>query len=455
MNPWLGLIFILLALPPAQAAAQESPLFFQRSVLPNGLIVLAVQDNSSATAALHIAVRYDPQSLMSPQAGIAALSQQIAHYQMTELLQQEAAFQPLAEQLNGTRGFLALNTEMDYCELRGKITDELLPVALQLAGKILFAPPEATAEQLDKARAALIQEKKEVATAIIENTYYCFARALYGRQSPLARDVAGSPETIRALSEADIADFRRAYMRPNNAILCLIAPRSPAEMIQLVSSACGEYPAGGQQAGALRPAFSSESRVCVAQQPGWRGASMMIGAPAPPYGTREFLAAQLIYALWTGPEGRLNQDSALQRSLKANRVLQAGQEAPSVNVLPPLPQPGPCLILHVIVRPSQMEQARQELLKHFLLLQQEPPSAAEWQRAQQRLINAYAQLFLDRPELAKSLACYEIYGGDLNIFWQAEKIIQSMTPEEISALAQRYFNIHAIGVLLPGDEESQ
>jgi len=275
-------------------ASADTPANLRRVVLPNGLTVLAVEDRGSAVAGLHLAARYDPAGIPPARAGLAALSQQLLQIQLTAMLHEDA-WQELSRQLHGTRAGVAANTEADYCEIRGKITDGVLPQALQVAGKLLLGHPQVTAEQLQAAREILIEDLRDDSNTVIQETYYCFLRALLGRRSPLARSVQGSEASLQALTADDVAVFRATYMVPNNAVLTIIGPRSPRDLADLAKLAVGQYPAGKTAVPAQTAAATSHSRLCVAQQNGWRGVSLMAGVPAPAaHAFRRFFALQAL-----------------------------------------------------------------------------------------------------------------------------------------------------------------
>jgi hypothetical protein len=48
--------------------------------------------------------------------------------------------------------------------------------------------------------------------------------------------------------------------------------------------------------------------------------------------------------------------------------------------------------------------------------------------------------------------CYEIYGQDYSRLWKAGEAIAAITGEELAALAKECFKVHAIGLVMPGDE---
>lgn len=442
------LIIGLLVMTAASAHAAGS---LKRTVLPNGLVVLAVEDRASAVAAFHLAARYDAFGVPPRKAGVAAVSQQALQHDLYELLKQDP-WQELGTHLRGTRAGIMPNTEPDYCEIRGKIPYEVLPQALQAAGKLLLGQQPITDEGLQQAKAVLAAAQADSPSQVIEGTYYAFLRALHGPRSALARPVQGAAESMAAISATDVVAFRRTYTVPGNSVLTVVGPAAVDDLVDLATLAMGSYPSGEGKVPASTAPIAGRSRSCAAQQEGWRGISLMVGVPAPDYGTRDFLVAQLVYSLLEGEGGRLASDPVLRSGLGLNRIVSRESEPVSVTVLPPMPGPRPAIILHMVMSPRQMEQARLELLKHFLALQQEPPSAGELERAKQRLTNSYAQLRLDRAGFAKAVSCYEIYGADPAAAWQADAQIQAITGEDVTALANRWFGTHAIGVLMPGDD---
>lgn len=432
------------------ASAQAAP-NFKRVVLPNGLTVLAVENRGSAVAGLHLGVRYDPAGIGPARAGVAALSQQVLQGQLRELLKQEP-WEQLGQQLRGTRAGLVANTECDYCEIRGHVTDDMLPQAVQLAGRMLLGQQPVKPEDLQAARELLLAHERDDTNTVVEQTYYSLLKACFGRRAPLAQPVQGTAETLKALTATDVAAFRATYMTPGNAVLTLIAPRATSDLVDVAALATSAYPAGRTRVPTPTASFSAAPRIYVAQAPGWRGVSVMVGVPAPGYGTPDFLKAQLMHTLLEGKGGRLERDPALRAGLGLNRIASRGDEPASVTALAPMAQPRPLLILHMVMPPRQMEQARMALLRQFVSLQSEPPTAAEMERAKSRLINSYARLRLDYAGLAKAISCYELYGGDVNLAWQAESRIEAITGQDLMALAQEWFTTHAIGVLMPGDE---
>lgn len=443
----LSLCIVLLA-GVAQAAPDT-----ERVTLPNGLTVVAVHDSSSAVAAFHLAVRVDPLRLPDGRVGTSALSQQVAQLGLKDLYKQQP-WVTLGEDVVNTRASFSLNTEVDYCEVRAQVPGAALPEALKLAAQVQFSRPPCTPEQVAAAKDILSNAVADACENVVESTYYRFLRAYHGNQSPLAQPVEGTPETLMALSATDVNSFRATFIGPNNASLCVIGPQPLQQLLTFAREAFG----AAAKASATLPKFTppmppAEPRISVASLEKWRGVSLMVGLPVPTYGTRDYLRGQLIYTLLDGPHGRLQGDQELAGGFGLNQLMNRKDDEPMLTVLPPMATPQPFLIVHMMTIPRLMEAARGAILGHLLALATRPAEAAELAAAKERLINAYAMMQLSRLNMAKSVNCYELYGQDYKAAWEADKTINAITPEELVTMAKPWLTTHAVGLIMPGEDQ--
>lgn len=421
-----------------------------RSVLGNKLTVLAVQDRTAPVAAFHLGVRFDPLAIPPEQAGVAALVGQALQQELQARLR-DARWELVAEEVRG-RAALGVNTESDYWEIRGQVTAGRLEATMQLVGEVVFGgqpPSESIIAEAQRVLQASLAERSE---QVVEATYYRFLKAYYGRLSPLAEPLYGHPQSLANLQPEQVQAFARAYLKPSQTAVCLIGPAVPAEAIGLMRRVWGGYE-GGQAAERPRlPRLPTESRVVVGQMPGWGAASTMIGVPVPDCGTRGFIAAQLLYTLLAGEQGRLEQTFQKQ-GLGINRLFERRSGQSGITVLAPMAVPRPFLAVHLVSLPRQMEAGRQMILGQLLELARQPVGAAEYQAAVDRLLNAYAQSQMNRLNFAKVVNCYELYEGDSQLALGFPAVVRSLTADEIQRLAQISCQHHAIGVMLPGDND--
>jgi predicted Zn-dependent peptidase len=427
----------------------------ERTVLPNGLVIIAIQDNSSAVAAFHLAVRVNPASIAADRAGILALSQQVAQLNLRDLSQQQQ-WRALGEDIDTTRSILTLNTEVDFAEARCQVAPQALAAALQLSAKVLFDPTQCTPQQVAAAKDVLSNAVADSAENVVESTYYRFLRAFYGNQSPLARPVQGTPDSLMSLSAVDVNAFRSTFIGPNNASLCIVGPKPTEELTQLARAAFEAY-ARCKTSTPKPPAppLPAGSLISVATLEKWQGSSVMVGVGTPPYGSDGFLQAQLIYTLLEGKNGRLLKDEDIRDNLGLNHLLGRENMQSGITVLAPMAMPRPFLVMHMLTIPRLMEPAREAMLGHLLAFTVRPPEADELSRGKRRLINAYALMQTSRLNLAKSVNCYELYGQDYTRVFNAAKDIEAIQGQDLVKLAKTCFGTHAVGLIMPGSAEDQ
>ncbi|NPV46870.1 MAG: insulinase family protein [Armatimonadetes bacterium] len=438
---------ILLTAMTAHAAPPH-----QRITLPNGLVVIAVEDHSSAVAAFHLGVRLGWGTPSPYPRGLAALAQQINQTKAERWLAEGDSALLHGEMQAGAA--LVLNAEPDYLEARAQATDANIGRALALAGRALFGSDEPTEPDLAQAKATLLAANRPSLQRVVELTYYEFTKALYGRDSSLAGPVWGSDDDLVHVNVGAVSDFASQRVGPNNACLCIVGPRKASSLIEMAREALGSYQPAVQT---IEPSVQDpvgRSKVSVSTLAGWRGASIIVGVPVPGYGGRGYLAAQLVYMMLSGPDGRLAEDPRIEETLGLNRVAGRRQEGGPVTLLPPMAGPQPFLAAHVVAQPRQLEAARALLLSHFMAFTESPPSADELARAKKRLVNGSALAQLGHINAAKALNLYELYGVGLEPAWRVQSDVLSLGAQEIMAMAREYFARHAVGVVLPGPDET-
>lgn len=437
---------VALAAVTAHAAPRH-----ERVVLPNGLVVLAIEDHSSGIAAFHLGVRLGWGTPGPFPRGVAALAQQVNKQRLTRWLT-DPKWSLLHEETQDG-GILTLNAEADFLEARGQATDANLERALALAGKSLFEAGEPTEPDVAEAKGTLLAANQTAMQRVVEVTYYELTRALYGRGSSLAGPVWGTDDDLLHVNASEVSGLARQRLGPNNACLCVVGPRSASSLAELARETFGGYGAAQQTVDPSPRVELGSPKVSVATLAGWRGASVMVGVPVPGYGERGHLAAQLAYMILSGPDGRVAQDPSIEETLGLNHIAAPAQSDTPVSLLPPMAGPRPFMAAHVAAQPRQVEAARRLLLAHFLAFAETPPSGEEMGRARKRLVNASALSLLSRINVAKALNLCQLYGADHERQWRLQEDVLSIRAEEITAMAREYFRHHAVGVVLPGYDE--
>ncbi len=440
----LGLIIA----PALKVQAAEQDLVTRRT-LANGLHLSVVVDPLTDLAACHLALDISAADFPEQQAGITEIIQQLM---LDKLRARVTASGELAEIYDAVSagGSFAVGADDEYVEAQAALPCELLSEALQTTGDLFFGSQEFTDEQLGEAKAAIVKTYEGSLNAVGQRTFRLFRRALLGK-SPLAYDVSTILTGIAGVTTKDISGCRARLYVPSRAYLTVVSALPAERVIAIAEQAFGDYP--GTAEAHVRRAMSrpAASVVRVGSGEGMAHASLIIGVPLAPYGTREFAAGQVAYMLLAGRDGRLTSDQMLQRGFGLMLPRSLYEEQPAFQVIPPGPMSVPVIAVHVVANPAFIEDARLQVLGHVEAIRQGQFSEEELQAAKDQLTNQYALAYNTYLSRAQLINLNALFGGDPQLNGDFPELIASISAEEVVKAAQKYFAYHAIGVQMPAN----
>ena len=323
---------------------------------------------------------------------------------------------------------------------------EELGTALGLTAQAFFAPP-LDEENLQNARELVGASYDRAHKTPVQATYELFREAFYG-SGPLRLPLQGEPDTIAEVTLADLKALHDEQYVASNAVLCVVAPLAPTEIVSAVDAALGSLPKKDAPRRKPLPPLPESSAAEVGSSEDLGQASLVVGVPLPAFGSEDFAVGELITELLRGSGGRIERDRALLQTLGLAIPSRILAEHYPVNVLPVPVSMEPFLAVHALCAPSAIERTRKGLLRHLLALRTQSVSDEEMQRAQARVTNAHA-LENARPTTSALRLCrYEAFGSAENSLHSAERA-GAVTKEDLTKFALEYFNRHAIGVQMP------
>ncbi|MFP4250185.1 MAG: M16 family metallopeptidase [Armatimonadota bacterium] len=433
----VGLIALL-----AGATAQAAPV--SRTVLDNGLTVLAVQSDHIEVAGIAVVIEAAGTHETDANRGSRALIQQMisvsSHEAVTETLT------PTSGIIRSTSPALGVNTNWDSVEATYTVAVEELDAGLRLVSDEVFEV-ELTQDTLDHARELVAQTWDASRRSPVQTTFDLFRDALYG-DTPMARPQQGDPETVAEIELASLQQFRDEHYVPANAWLTVVSPLPAEESIGAVEAAFGELAATPPPPAETEIELPDESQVEVGDSADLAQASMVVGVPLPSYGDSRFPAAEVITELLEGRGGRLRRDLGLLQALGLSLPSRLLDEHYPVSVLEPPPAHHPYLAVHVLAGPRSIERARTGVLRHLLALRSGSVTEAELERAKARAVNAHRLNTQSPADAALYLARRALFG--LGGADEAVAAVEAVTAEDLNAVADEYFDRHAVGVQMPG-----
>ena len=317
--PWLaGALALLSASPPVRLSAQvdrsKPPTLppppalklpaVQTAVLPNGLTLAVVEMHKVPVVDVQVLVdagaARDPGDLPGLATFTALMLQQGAGTRGALDVADEAAF--LGAQLNTA-------ATVDGAAASLHVTRRRLEAALDLLVDVVLRPtfPDSeVARQRELRGAQLVQQRDEpVAVANV-----AFPAIVYGAAHPYGHALNGTEAATTALTRDRVADFYRAYYRPNAARVLVVGDISPAQARRLVTARFGGWQRGdipGLTGGAA-PARAARA-IYLIDKPGAAQSVIRIGHVGPARSTPDWYALEVLNTVLGGAfTSRLNQN---------------------------------------------------------------------------------------------------------------------------------------------------
>ncbi len=431
-----GLI-ALLGTSPAFAGAVS------QTVLDNGLTVLAVQSEAASMAGIGLvigsSVADEPEDL---QGGRALLQQMMTVDQQDRLAEQ---LRPVSAVVKGRGSAFAVNTDWDFVEISMAVAAEEFSEGLDIVANSVFEV-ELKQETLDRSIRLVKEAYDRHHQSPVQLTFDLFRGSFYGAH-PMGRGLYGCPEQFEEIELADVQRFRDQHYVSANAWLCVVSPFDPEDAIAEVRGSFDHLSSSSPPPETMHPEVPERSTVEVGDSRDLVQASMVVGVPLPGYGDPLFHAGEIIAAVLEGPSGRLRRDLGLLQALGLSIPSRLLEQHYPISTLPVPTTQRPYLAIHALCSPRQVERVRTGLLRHLLALREGTVTETELERARKRVINSHRHA-TDRPtEAALYLARRAFFGmGDAE---EAIANIQQVTDEDLSEVARRYFDRHAIGVQMP------
>lgn len=183
-----------------------------QTTAPNGLVVLTEHLPGLRSVAAGIWFRSASGHERREQMGIAHLLEHMV-FKGTE----RRTAKELAHALEVRGGGLDAYTSRDHTSFQAHVLDQDLPLAVEVLSD-LVRRPLLRAEDLELERNVVLEEIKGVEDTP-DDLVFDLASAALWPSHPYGYSILGTPDTVSALSAADLAAFHRGAYHPRNAVI--------------------------------------------------------------------------------------------------------------------------------------------------------------------------------------------------------------------------------------------
>ena len=141
-------------------------------------------------------------------------------------------------ELDAVGGEFNAFTAKEYTCFHARVLDEDLPLAVDVLGDMI-TDSLITAEDVEAERDVILDEIAMHDDDPDDVVHNLFAAQAWGPDTPLGRDIAGTAESIAALTREQVHDFYRAHYRPATMVVAVAGNVDHDVLVEQVATAFG------------------------------------------------------------------------------------------------------------------------------------------------------------------------------------------------------------------------
>ncbi len=403
-----------------------------RTVLNNGIVVLAGENPAADIIATRIFFRTGSRWETPEQAGLSHLLAAVITKGTENLSSLE-----IAERVESVGARLSADTSTDYFLMSLKTVsadfEEILGLASQLLRSPTFPQNEVELERRITIQGIRSQQEQPFSVAFDH-----LRQIMYG-DHPYARSTLGTEETVSQLNYEDLAAYHQTYFRPDNMIISIAGRITPEAATELVERIFGDWQAPANPLPVCTPpAILAAPQTKITPQETQQSV-IMLGYLTCSVNSPDYAVLKLLNTyLGNGLSSRLFVELREKRGL-----------AYDVSAVYPTRLDQSQFVVYMGTAPENTTVATEGLRTEVERLVETQLSEAELQVSKNKLLGQYALGKQTNAQLAQIYGWYEILGLGIEFDTQFQANVSGVTPEEAHAVAKRYFIEPYISLLGP------
>ncbi|MDO8615178.1 MAG: pitrilysin family protein [Dehalococcoidia bacterium] len=221
-----------------QTASSNAQDTYRRTVLPNGLRILTAPMPHTHSVALTLYVGTGSRYERDEEAGVS----HILEHMLFKGTEKRPTAKEIAEAVDGVGGVINGATDREYTVYYLKVARPHLDLALDLLVEFVRRPL-IDAREMEKERQVVLEELAMVADSPPQIADLLLDSILWP-DNPLGRDIAGTPETVGAISREAVLDYLHGQYVPNNIVLAVAGNITDEEIVEALRAALGDWQPG-------------------------------------------------------------------------------------------------------------------------------------------------------------------------------------------------------------------
>ncbi|MGV3515723.1 M16 family metallopeptidase [Luteitalea sp.] len=446
---------VLACLVPTPAAAQVAtvdqlkypalPAFSlpkpTRTVLPNGLVVLVIEDHELPL--ISVSARIRTGSLLEPadKVGVASLTGSQMRAGGTQALTPDA----LDRYLEGRAASIETGIGDDSASAGMSVLKQDFAEVLQVFSDVLRQPRFDPA-RLEVARRSIesgIARQNDDPNSIAGRE---FRELMYGDGTPFARQITYA--TLQSLTRDDLVAWHAKYFHPDQTILAVHGDITTSEAVAAVTKVFGTWPRGPKQALTFPdPRPQSTPGVFEAVKTDVAQSSIRIGHMSTLKSTDpDYYAVQVLNEVLSG-----SFTSRLFSTVRTNKGLAysvGGAVGSSYTRVAPFS-------MSTSTKTATTAETIETLIGEARRIISEPPTAEEITRAKQSILNSFIFNSATTEQVLGQQVTYEYYGLPTDWLERYRAGIEKVTPADTARVARQYIKPEQFAILVVGPTEGR
>lgn len=266
---------------------------YSKKVYPNGLTLLTVPIDSSASVTMSVFVKAGSRYEEERVNGISHYLEHV-HFKGTK---KYPTTKKLSEAVDAIGGEFNANTGKEHTQYYIQAAKHHLPVIFDVLNE-LVNNPLFDEKELEREKGVIIEEINMYKDNPQIHVESLFEQTLWP-QTPLGRDIAGKAEVIRALKRQDVIDYRNKWYQPKNTIIALAGNFDQKQVEEFVAGAWGKQSA--KKAGKYKPISEKQTkpRLAIENKP-TEQAHMIVGFKGYKYKDKNNYPLRILSAILGG-----------------------------------------------------------------------------------------------------------------------------------------------------------
>jgi len=408
----------------------------KKDVLKNGLSVIHLERKNLPLVMVTLLVKASPLDEPERLAGLSSLTASL----LTEGTKKRTSKQ-ISEEIEFIGASIGQSVDYDFTTLTLSVLKKDLDKGFEIFSDVLLEPvfsePE-IARKKDLIKGNL--RKAEDDPRFIADRE--FRKSLYGGH-PYGRLIEGYPETIDNIKRDDIVRFYSDYFVPNNSILVVVGDISGEELNSLIKKYLSSWKPKDIKRSSFEAKKPSGKNVVVVDKPITQ-ANIIFGGLGIRRSDPDYYAISVMnYILGGG-----GFSSRLMQKIRDEMGLAYDVHS----FFSPSKEPG----IFQVQMQTKNESANisiETILGEIKRLKDSGATPSEIEDAKAFLVGSFPGRFDTMRKIADFLALIEFYGLGLDYMEKYPRYIESVTPEDIKRVAQRYLDTENYVLVVVGDKK--